>query len=64
MDVTAEILDEVPRFMLVEAIQSAERGDEPCAVYGALVVGEERAALLAYFGADYWFRNSPPNRAA
>lgn len=54
MDATAEILDELPRFMLMEAIQAAERGDESCPVCGELVASPERAALLAY-PADYWF---------
>lgn len=54
MDVTAELLDELPSFMLVEAIQAAERGDESCPVCGEMVVGPEAAALLVYL-ANFWF---------
>ena len=55
MEVTPEILDELPRFKLVEAAQAAERGDETCPVCGEPVTGPDDAAVLAYFGLDCWF---------
>lgn len=54
MEVADEILDELPRFMLVEAVQAAERGDEPCPACGEVVGGPDLASLLVY-PAGVWF---------
>jgi hypothetical protein len=55
MEVDSEILDEFPRFKLVEAIQAADRGDESCPVCKELVSGPEDAAVIAYTAPDCWY---------
>ena len=55
MGIGPEILDEIPRFKLVEAIQAAERGDEMCPACHMPVSHPDRADVLAYFAPDVWY---------
>lgn len=54
MEVIPEILDDLPRFKLVEAVQAAERGDEVCPVCREPIDDPGGAAVLAYFAPDCW----------
>lgn len=54
MEIAEEILEELPRFMLVEAMQAAERGDEECPACGETVADPDHAALLVYPD-EVWF---------